>query len=353
MASLNSPDEVELAELLLEIHPWADMVRYARGGGEAMAVAVRIARASTGRSIVAFCGYHGWHDWYLAANHARAGSEDPLAGHLLSGLKPAGVPLELAGTTLPFEFNRAHQLESIVREYGDQLAAIVLEPTRSYEPAPGFLEEVRGLATQCGAVLVFDEISVGWRLCLGGAHLRYRVAPDVAVFSKALANGYPMAAVVGTRPVMEAAQQTFISSTMWTDGIGPAAALAAIRKLQRCDVPEHVASIGARYRKGLCEIAAAHRVPVAIRGHDALSVLTFEHDQAAELQTLFTVRMLAEGFLAGAAFYPSFAHEEDHVDAYLSAATRAFAELGSAIQQHDIAARLQGDVKHSGFRRLA
>ncbi|MGH9345269.1 MAG: aminotransferase class III-fold pyridoxal phosphate-dependent enzyme, partial [Terriglobia bacterium] len=237
MATLNCPEEVELADLLCELHPWAEMVRYARGGGEAMAVAVRIARTHTRREKVAFCGYHGWHDWYLAANLSAQGALDL---HLLPGLEPAGVPTCLAGTAAPFHYNRLDQLQNIVSESPRELAAIVMEPIRSQEPAPGFLESVRGLADECGAVLIFDEVTAGFRLNTGGAHLRYGVTPDIAVFAKAISNGYPMAAVIGKGSVMQAAQESFISSTYWTERIGPAAALATIRKHRRCDVSKQL-----------------------------------------------------------------------------------------------------------------
>ena len=200
--TLNCPEEVELAELLLELHPWADMVRYARTGGEIMAVAVRIARASAGRDKIAFCGYHGWHDWYLAANLA---GDSTLDGHLLPGLEPAGVPRGLAGTMFPFHYNRIDQLKEIVAEHGPELAAIVMEPARGTGPAEGFLEEVRSIATKIGAVLIFDEVTSAWRMNTGGIHLTYGVVPDVAVFAKALSNGYPMGAIIGTEAVMEAA----------------------------------------------------------------------------------------------------------------------------------------------------
>lgn len=353
MASLNSDDEVTLAELLLEIHPWAGKVRYARGGGEAMAVAVRIARAHTRRSKIAFCGYHGWHDWYLAANYPVNGLTDQLSGHLLAGLEPAGVPIELAGTAKSSEYNQLEQLEVIAHKHGDELAAIVVEPTRSCEPVEGFLEGVRELAVRIGAVLIFDEVSVGWRLCLGGAHLRYHVAPDIAVYSKAIANGYPMAAIVGADSVMHAAEQTFISSTMWSDGIGPAAAIATIRKFQRIDVPQHVAAIGAKYCQGIGAVASRHGVPIRFRGHAALLMLSFDHAQASELQTLLTTRMLDCGYLVGAAFYPSLAHEERHVDACVASAESAFEELGNAIRMDDVKERLDGPIKHCGFGRLA
>lgn len=353
MATLNCPDEVALAELLLEIHPWAENVRYGRSGGEAMAVAVRIARARTGRDLVAFCGYHGWHDWYLAANRAADGGQDRLRGHLLPGLSPQGVPSQLAGTALPFAYNDLDGLAAIVRRDGARLAAVVMEPTRAQEPAAGFLEGVRELCDRAGAVLVFDEITIGWRLVLGGAHLRLGATPDVAVFAKALGNGHPMAAVIGRADVMQAAQESFISSTYWTEGVGPAAALATVRKMRGRDLPGHIAAVGARFRQGLAEIAARHAVPIKLAGYPALTTLTFERPDAQALQTLLTVRMLKHGILAGAGFYPSLAHGPEHVDAYLAAADEIFAELAEAARSSDAAARVGGPIRHSGFARLA
>jgi glutamate-1-semialdehyde 2,1-aminomutase len=247
MSTLNCPEEVELAELLIDLHPWAEMVRYARSGGEMMAVAVRIARASAGRDKIAFCGYHGWHDWYLSANLAE---DNALSEHLLRGLEPAGVPRGLTGTTLPFRYNRIDELKAIVSEHGRELAAIVMEPVRDTSPVKGFLEEVRLIANRIGAVLIFDEITAGWRMNTGGIHLTYGVNPDLAVFAKAMSNGYAMAAIIGRRDVMQAAQKTFISSTSWTERIGPAASLATIRKHRRETVAKHLIDVGTQVREG-------------------------------------------------------------------------------------------------------
>ena len=353
MSTLNNPEEVELAQLLLRLHPWAEQVRYARTGGEAMAVAVRIARALQGRDVIAFCGYHGWHDWYLAANRVPEGQADRLEGHLLPGLAPKGVPRKLAGTALPFAYNDLDALAAIVRTVGQHLAAVVMEPTRSVDPKPGFLEGVRELCDRSGAVLVFDEITAGWRLALGGAHLRYGVEPDVAVFAKALGNGHPMAAIIGRSRVMEAAQESFISSTYWTEGVGPTAALATIRKMERVDVPSHVAAVGIRLRDGLDEIARRHAVPLKLAGHPAITTIDFDHTDALALQTLLSVRMLERGILAGSGFYATLAHADEHVDTYLAAADDVFRELAEAIRQGDVAARIGGPVRHAGFQRLA
>lgn len=353
MCTLNSPDEVELANLLLAIHPWATKVRFGRSGGEAVAIAVRIARAYTKRDVVAFCGYHGWHDWYLAANRTTGDSGDALKKHLLPGLSPAGVPSQLAGTALPFNYNDLDSFARIVKEQGSRLGVVVMETTRQADPVPGFLEGVKELCHKVGAVLVFDEISIGWRLVVGGAHLRFKVEPDLAVFAKAMGNGHPMAAIIGRDDVMQAAQESFISSTYWTEGVGPVAALATIRKMQRIDVPKHVATIGTQLRNGLAQIAAKAGVPLKLAGYPALTYLSFDHPDGLALQTLMTVRLLQRGFLAGGAFYPCLAHTAQHVDQYLAAAEPVFAELGEAVRQGDAATRIGGPVRHSGFARLA
>jgi glutamate-1-semialdehyde 2,1-aminomutase len=349
MSTLNCPEEVELADLLCELHPWADMVRYGRCGGEAMAMAVRIARAHTRRDKVAFCGYHGWHDWYLAANLADGSRLD---GHLLPGLDPAGVPRGLAGTALPFRYNQIADLEAIVTEHRDSLAAIVMEPVRNHEPAAGFLHHVREIATRFGAVLIFDEVSSGLRLTCGGAHMVYRVHPDIAVFAKAIGNGYPMAAVIGRGTVMQAAQATFISSTYWTDRIGPAAALATLRKYQRANVAVHLADIGSRVQEGWRSAASSAGLAVHVSGIPALSHLAFEHAAPQAVVTLFTQLMLDKGFLASKGFYASYAHQPEHVERYLAAVNEVFPDVARTIAAGQVEARLAGPVAHEGFRRL-
>jgi len=351
MSTLNPADEVELAELLIELHPWAEQVRYTRTGGEAMAVAVRIARAAAGRDRAAFCGYHGWSDWYLAANLSTSGG-DRLHGHLLPGLEPRGVPSALADTALPFTYNRLDQLEAIVKQHGDDLAAIVMEPTRHQPPAPGFLEGVRELADRCGACLIFDEITTGWRFERGGVHLRYAVSPDMAVFSKALGNGFPIAAVLGIRRVMDAAQHSFISSTMWTEALGPAAALATIRKLIAHDVVTHVDRIGRLFQEGLRAAAERHGVPLRVGGPPCLTQVGFEHPDAAALLTFYTRLLLERGLLAGGGFYPTLAHQLHHVDEFLQAADKVLAVVAEAIECSDVTRRIEGKVKHAGFARL-
>jgi glutamate-1-semialdehyde 2,1-aminomutase len=349
MATLNCPEEIELADLLCEIHPWADMVRYGRSGGEAMGIAVRIARAHTGRDKVAFCGYHGWHDWYLAANLSQG---DTLDGHLLPGLDPAGVPRGLAGTALPFRYNQLDELEAIAANNPDQLAAIVMEPVRSRDPEPGFLEGVREIANRIGAVMIFDEVTSGLRMNSGGIHLRYGVSPDIAVFAKAMGNGYPIAAVIGIGSVMQAAQTTFISSTSWTERIGPVAALATIRKHRELDVASHLIATGERIQSGWQIAADGAGLKIHVSGIPPLSHVGFEYPNGQAIGTLFTQLMLERGFLAGKAFYASYAHQDVHIESYLEAVRDVFAILAAAVERNEVEKQLLGPVAHSGFHRL-
>ncbi len=348
MSTLNAPEEVALATVLLRLHPWAQGVRYARTGGEAMTIAVRIARAHTGKDRVAFCGYHGWHDWYLAANLA---DDKNLDGHLLSGLEPVGVPRVLKGTALPFSYNHLQELEGIIEKHQD-IGVIVVEPLRHQEPTNDFLRKVRDIAKKINAVLIFDEISIGWRLNIGGVHLRYGVTPDIAVFGKAMSNGYPMAAIIGTKTVMNAAHATFISSTYWTERIGPVAALATIRKMTARNVPRHLAQIGTMIGEVWRTLAVKHRLKITVRGPLPLISFSFDDENPQELKTLFVQEMLRRGFLAGLTVYVSYSHRRSHIKKYAHAVDEVFAILHHALARGSVNSLLEGPVAHRGFTRL-
>jgi glutamate-1-semialdehyde 2,1-aminomutase len=348
MSSLNCPEELELAELLCGLHPYADQVRYARTGGEAMAVAVRIARAATGRDRIAFSGYHGWHDWYIAANLAQPTALDT---HLLPELDPAGVPKALEGTVVPFDWGSSASLDAVIAEHGDALGAIVIEPAKTGLPESGYLESVREAARRAGCVLIFDEISSGFRMCVGGVHKRLDVDPDVSVFAKAMSNGYPMAAVIGRREVMEAAGRSFISSTYFSERIGPTAALATIRKLESHDVPDHLIAMGDRMRSGWHALADAHGLPIQTKGISPMSSFSFDDPHHAKaMMSLYTRCMLDQGYLAAGAFYASYAHTADHVKGALEAGEAAFATIAAAAKDgaEGLAAELAGPEALSG-----
>jgi len=347
MSTLNAPEEVELAELLIKLHPWAGKVRYARTGGEAMAIAVRIARAHSGKDKIAFCGYHGWSDWYLSTNLA---SEKNLDGLHLSGLEPKGVPKGLIGTNIPFQYNDIGCLRKIVKE--NDIGVIVVEPMRHQEPKNDFLGEIRKVADDIGAILIFDEISSGFRMHLGGIHLKFGVAPDIAVFGKAMSNGFPMAAIIGRSEIMEAVQSTFISSTYWTERIGPVAAIATIKKMKKKNSPAYLHKIGRMIWQGWEKSAAKHNLDIKIEGPTALVNFTFNYDDKLVLKTLFTQEMRRRGFLAIPIVYVSLSHTANYVKKYLKTIDEVFGLMSLAIKNNNTKELLEGPVCHEGFRRL-
>ncbi len=349
MCTLNSPEDLDLAHVLLDMHPWAGGVRWARCGGEAMAVAVRIGRAHTKKDKVAFCGYHGWHDWYIAANLAGDGVLD---GHLLPGLQPTGVPRGLQGTAIPFNYNKIEELEEIVKN--NEIGVIVMEPIRYSAPEDGFLEKVRAIADRVGAVLVFDEVTAGFRVCNGGYHRLTAVNPDIAVYAKAISNGYPMAAIVGKGDVMEAANVSFISSTYWTERIGPTAALATIDKFVSQDASKHMVRIGNSIVQVWKDMAAKHSLDIGVKGEDMspLATIAIHYPNAQAIKTLFTQEMLKQGIMCGGSVYVCFAHQDEHVERFAKAVDKAYGVCAEAIGRGDVEARLEGDAAPAGFKRL-
>jgi glutamate-1-semialdehyde 2,1-aminomutase len=347
MSTLNCPEEVYLAERLIDLHPWADMARFARAGGEANAIAVRIARAATGKTKVAFCGYHGWHDWYLAAN---LGDDNTLAGHLLPGLEPQGVPGVLRDTALPFGYNRLDELETLLAAH--EIGVIKMEVSRNQGPEPGFLEGVRKLATDRGIVLIFDECTSGFRQTFGGLHKQYGVEPDMAMFGKALGNGYAITGVIGRREVMEAAQGTFISSTFHTERIGPTAALKTLEVMERERSWERITATGNAVGDRWTELADRHDLPVTVTGLPALTSFAFPFGDMLKYKTLITQEMLKKGFLATTTLYASLAHGGEEIDAYVEALDSVFALIRECEDGRSVDELLEGPVCHAGFKRL-
>jgi glutamate-1-semialdehyde 2,1-aminomutase len=349
MSTLNVPEEVELAGLLCEIHPWADMVRYARTGGEAMAIAVRICRAATGMDKILFCGYHGWHDWYISANLSESTSLD---GQLLPGLDPAGVPRGLRDTAIPFLYNDTESFSSLFERYKGQIAAVVMEPVRNYWPQQDFLGTIRRTTEENGIPLVFDEITSGLRMTTGGIHLKLGVEPDIAVFAKALGNGYPAAAIIGRAGIMQAAQSTFISSTYWTDRIGPVAALATLRKHAKLDAGSYLTDIGDQVQKGWRTLAEKHNLKINVSGIPPLGHWEIETGDSQLLHTIIVEKMLERGFLTSKAFYATCTHTGEHVRKYLEALDEVLSELNLYIRENRLGELPHGPVAHQGFRRL-
>ncbi len=349
MSSLNSFEEVELAKKLVQLHPWAKMVRFARTGGEANAVAIRIARAYAKKDKIAFCGYHGWSDWYLAANLADAKNLD---GQLLPGLAPAGVPRVLKGTAIPFRYGHLEELQGIIAKNKGEVGVIIMEVARNKKIDLTFIRGVRRIANEIGAVLIFDEISSGFRTCTGGMHLLYGLEPDIAVFGKALGNGYPITAIVGREKIMAAAQDSLISSTFWTERLGFVAALETIRQFEEHQVAKHLVAIGEYVAAGLKKIIVANDLNIEIVGFSAVPTMKIKEDNALIIKTIFTQEMLKRGYLALTVIYLSYAHTKEVIDLYLKEADEVLGLIAKALQTGRLEQILKGPVCHSGFQRL-
>jgi glutamate-1-semialdehyde aminotransferase len=348
MSTLNCPEEVALAEKLIEINPWADMVRFARSGGEANAIAIRIARAASGRDKVAICGYHGWHDWYLSVNHNQ---EDALSGHLLSGLDAAGVPKELKNTVFPFHYNDFEELEQIVAK--ENIGVIKMEVVRNFGPENNFLQKVRELATKKNIVLIFDECTSGFRETYGGIFKKYNVEPDLTIFGKTISNGYALTAVVGKRDIMEAAQKTFISSTFWTERIGPSAALKTLEVMERIKSWEIITEAGKKMQAGWSKIANDNNLKIKISGIPALSTYMFQSENNLEYKTLITQEMLKKSFLASTNFYAAIVHTNEKFDKYFDVLNDIYYSIQRCENgELNISDLLDGPVCHTGFQRL-
>ncbi len=347
MSTFNCPEEVFLAEKLVELHPWADMARLARSGGEANAIAVRIARAASGRDKVAICGYHGWHDWYLSAN---LGDDKSLDGHLLPGLEPNGVPRSLRGTVLPFNYNDYAGLESLVNAH--DIGVIKMEVVRNRGPEDNFLQKVRKLATERGIVLIFDECTSGFRQTFGGLHKLYGVEPDMAMFGKAMGNGYAITATIGRREVMEAAQTTFISSTFWTERIGPTAALKTLEVMERLRSWETITETGMNIRQRWQQLADKHGLKIDHWGLPALTGFSFQGPNALAYKTLITQEMLAKGFLAGNSVYVCTEHTPQVLEQFFACLDPIFGLVKECEEGRDVMGLLHGPVCHGGFKRL-
>ena len=348
MSTLNCPEEVELAEKLVAMHPWSDMARFARSGGEANAIAIRIARAHAKKDHIAICGYHGWHDWYLATN---LNNNSDLENHLLPGLEPNGVPRALKDTTIPFEYNNLNELEEITEKY--DLAAVKMEVERSVPPKNNFLKGVRDLCDKKGIILIFDECTSGFRETFGGIHLKYGVNPDMAMFGKALGNGYAITAILGKKNIMQSAQSTFISSTFWTERIGPTAALKTLEIMNKNSTWKDISKKGKYMREKLLELSKINDLEIKLNGISSLISYQFKSNENLKYKTFVTQEMLKKGYLASNLCYISTAHTFNLIDKFIEDLDDIFKVIKkceTGIQ--DINMLLEYECCHSGFKRL-
>lgn len=349
MSTLNCPEEVRLAERLVELHPWAEMVRFARTGGEANAIAIRIARAASGREKVAICGYHGWHDWYLASN---LGKTDNLDGHLLPGLDILGVPKSLRNTIIPFEYNDLQLIQDIVKQNPD-LGAIKMEVMRNSGPNPGYLEGIRKLCDDNNIILIFDECTSGFRETFGGIHIKFNVTPDMCMFGKALGNGYAITSVIGKRNVMEAAQKSFISSTFWTERIGPTAGITTLNVMEEERSWEVITEQGSKIQQGWTELNNSLDLKIKISGIPALSSFTIESKEWLKCKTFIAQEMLKNNILASNTVYLCTHHSDLVIKEYFDKLYPILREIERhLVKDIDLSEKISGPICHDGFKRL-
>ena len=348
MCTLNATEEIELSKIMLNIHPWAKMIKYSRSGGEACSIAIRIARAYTKKDIILFCGYHGWHDWYLSANLQ---SNKNLDKQLLPGLKSLGVPNSLLKSAIPFNYNDINVFNQTFNKYKNQIAAVIMEPVRNFKPDISFLKHIRDVTKQNKSLLIFDEITSGFHDNYGGYHLKYDFDPDLAIFGKALGNGTPISAVIGKKKIMQVSQDTFVSSTMWTDRIGFSAAIATLKKMKKYNVQKKLVINGIKISKYWEKIAKENNLKIAVEGIDSMPSFKFLYPDSERMITFFTQEMLKEGFLASASICISLKHTNDIIKKYLISCKKVFIKLGN-YKEKNKKIPLTSKTRDMNFKRL-
>jgi len=329
MSTLNNKEEILLAEKLVQMHPWADKVRFARTGGEAAAIAVRIARAASGKDNVAICGYHGWHDWYLSANLS-----DPsnLNSHLMSNLPIQGVQKNLKNTSFAFQYNNLNQFKEVMTQ--KNIGVVIMEVARYDRPKKNFLEYVRKFTKENNIVLIFDECTSGFRETFGGLHLKYKINPDIATYGKALGNGYAINAIIGTNSVMSCANSSFISSTFWTERIGSVAALKTLEIMEKIKSWEIISSLGIKIKKNWKSIAKNNKIRIKIKGLDPLPRFDFDNKNNLYFKTFISQEFLKKKILAANSIYLCTDHNMKIFDNYFNILDSVFFKISKCIKDN-------------------
>ena len=347
MTTLNATEEIDLANKFLNIHKWAKMAKFCKSGGEACMVAIRIARAFSKKQNIAFCGYHGWHDWYLAAN---MGKKNNLDTQLLPGLKTKGVSESYVNTIFPFNYNDIDSLRKIIEAKKNNIGIIIMEPMRAVKPKNEFLQYVKKIAQKNEIILIFDEITSGFKDNLGGLHLKFKINPDIAIFGKSIGNGYPISAIIGRRKIMELSQETFISSTMWTDRLGFIAANTTINKLKKKNINSVISGYGRQIKKGWVAMAKKNNIKIRVSGLDSIPSFIFDYKNNKEISTFFIQEMLKKGFLANTTLATTYAYNKKIIQKYLKTVDSVFKKIKLSITDKKFL--LHGPIRHSTFRRL-
>ena len=351
MSTFNCPEEIYLTEKLLDMHPHFHMARYARTGGEINSIAIRIARASSGEDKVAICGYHGWHDWYLSANHNSKEKKGILKDHLLPGLSTNGVPKNLKNTTYPFMFNDYKTLEAICNK--NKIGVIKMEIFRNFPPKNNFLKKVRNLATKKNIVLIFDECTSGFRETFGGLHLKYKINPDICILGKALGNGFPITTILGTKKIMESAQNTFISSTFWTERNGYVAGLKTLEEMEKIKSWNFITKQGKKLKLKLSKLGKKHNLKLKISGLSSCPSFIINSNDWVKYKTYITQELLDQRILGANTIYLSICHNDRIIQRYINCLDKIFYRIKECEKGNlKINEILNTADCHMGFKRL-
>ena len=342
LTTLNCPEEVYLSEELIKHHPWASMAKFTRGGGEANSLAIRIARAATKNKNVAFCGYHGWHDWYLSAN---INSKKNLDQHLMSGLNYEGIPKNLKNTSFPFPYNNFEYLLKLIKT--KKIGIIKMEVMRNVEPKDNFLQKIRDLCNKKKIILIFDECTSGYRENMGGTHLKFKVNPDLAIYGKALGSGYAINAVIGKRQIMKKAENTFISSTFWGERIGYTAALSSIKEFKRLKVFNKIKNNGRLIKSIWLNLSKKHNIPIKLGGTDAIPSFEFLNNHTKR-KTFLTQEMLKNKILATNMIYITIFHNKNNIQKYIKILDKVFYD----VSKKNINSILKSDLCFKPINRI-
>ena len=346
MSSLNCKEEVEFSEEILKANKWAGMVRFARGGGEANSIAVRIARCNTKNTNIAFCGYHGWHDWYVSSNLT---SKKSLDGHLIEGINVKGTPNSFVNTSFPFKYNDLNGLKKLISN--KKIGVIIMEVKRYIEPKNDFLIKVRNLCNKKNIILIFDECTTGFRENYGGLHQNYKVCPDIAMYGKAIGNGYAINAIVGKKELMLNSKDSFISSTFWGERVGFAAGIATLREMKKTNSWKVIKSQGQEIIKTWKRIAQQNKIKISILGIPSIPTMIFENNNLV-YKTLIAQEFLKHKILASNIFYVSTKHTSRKLSNYFDKLNDIFSIINKVQKGDDIKKYLKSEIVESHFSRL-
>jgi len=339
--ALCHPLEVELSELLVEMIPCAEMVRLGRNGSDVTSIAVRLARAATGRDTIIACGYHGFQDWYIGSTE-----------------RCAGVPAAVRELTHTFRYNDLEALRTLLADHEGEVAAVIMEPVYAEKPKQGFLESVRDMTHAAGAVLVFDEIFTGFRWALGGAQEYFGVTPDLACFSKAMANGMPISALVGRREIMRDFddKQVFYSCTFSGEATAMAAAVACLKFIREHEVPGQIWQTGAQIIERFDDLKRRLGVDyVSLIGYPPRTPVLFEDAGGAgymAIKTLFQQECIRRGLLFVGYHLPSLAHTDAVLDETFGVYEEVFRAVDQAVRDGAVLDRLEGPVLRPIFANV-